>query len=117
MFSTCKIERVEEPVWNGSTNLVTAGNRSIVYEGPCRVWEVSGGSPFTVADDEVAVIQNTQLSIPWDTYPVPERNDEVVITASQVDDQMVGKRYRIISAAKAGDLRATRRFLVQGVDQ
>jgi hypothetical protein len=67
-----------------------------------------------VADDEI-VIQSTNLSIPWDTDPIPERNDEVKIISSIVDTDIVGKRYRIMSEAKAGDLRATRRFVVQGV--
>lgn len=117
MFTTCQIERVSEGNWNSNTNLVMAGARSIVYEGPCRIWEVSGGSSFVVADDEETLLQTTNLSIPWDVDPVPERNDEVVVLSSLVDDQMVGKRYRILSSAKAGDLRATRRFVVQGVNK
>jgi hypothetical protein len=117
MLSTCQIERVGGVSWDGTTNLVTAGERTIIYEGPCRIWEVSGGGPFTVADDDNTILQTTNLSIPWDTEPVPEHNDEIVILSSQVDDQMVGKRYRIISSAKTGDLRATRRFVVQGVNK
>jgi len=117
MFSTCQIERIASPDWDGVTNLVTSGQRSIIYTGPCRVWEVSGGSPFTPADAEGIVLQTTNLSIPWDTDPVPNEDDEVLILSSLVDDQLVGKRFRILSSAKAGDLRATRRFVVQGVNR
>lgn len=117
MYSTCRIERVGQVAWDNVTNIVTPGDRTVVYEGVCRVWEVSGGSPLQIANTDEVVLQTTNLSIPWDTYPVPEEDDEVLILTSEVDEQLVGKRYRILTSAKAGDLRATRRFVVQGVNK
>lgn len=116
MLSTCRIERVAKPVWDPTTNLVTSGSRVIIYSGICRVWEASGARPFQVGDD-VILLQPTNLSIPWDVDPIPDENDEALILGSRVDDALVGKRYRIISSAKAGDLRATRRFAVEGVNE
>jgi hypothetical protein len=116
MLTTCQIERVQQPAWDPATNLVTAGDRTIIYTGVCRLWEVSGSSAMPVADD-VIQLQTTNLSIPWDTDPIPAEQDEVLILSSLVDEALVGKRYRILTSAKAGDLRATRRFVVQGVDE
>jgi len=109
----CKIERVKPPGFDNATHQVIPGQRTTIYEGRCRVWEVSGGAPVMVAEDEVTM-QTTNLSLPWDISPVPERDDEVTITASDADDYMIGKRFVIDSSAKAGELRATRRFLVRG---
>jgi hypothetical protein len=109
----CRIERVKKPSFNQATGTAIPGSKTVIYEGKCRLWEVSGGGPIMIGEDDV-VMQNTQLSIPWDTSPVPERDDEVEITAAPTDGYAVGKRYVIDSSAKAGELRATRRFTVRG---
>jgi hypothetical protein len=67
-----------------------------------------------VGEDEVP-LQATQLSIPWNADPVPRRDDEVEVLTSD-DPAMVGKRFRIMDVAKAGDLRPTRRFTVQTIE-
>lgn len=113
MQSTCRIERVNPPSFDQSTGRATSGSREVIYEGVCRLWEVSGGGMTVVNEDEI-VMQNTQLSIPWDASPVPRKEDEVVITSSNTDSAVVGKRFVIDSSAKAGELRATRRFAVRG---
>lgn len=112
LSSECVIERVTRPTYDDTTGTATTGSRTTIYEGPCRVWEVTSGAPILVAEDEV-IMQSTQLSIPWDTDPLPNHNDEVEITASRTDTQMVGKRFVIDSSAKAGEMRATRRFAVR----
>lgn len=116
MWSTCVIERVAEAQWDLPTNLVTAGSRTVIYTGVCRVWEISSASVTQIADTEL-VQQSTRLSIPWDASPVPMVNDEVQIVESIVDTNLIGKRYLIMDEAKAGDLRATRRFVVKGIEE
>lgn len=116
MYATCVIERVDEGLWDPLSNLVTAGGRIVIYTGVCRVWELSGPQPVDIGDDQI-VLQSTNVSIPWDVDPVPHRDDEVKITGSAVDFDLVGRRYRILDEAKSGDLRATRRFLVHGVEE
>jgi hypothetical protein len=112
MISTCRIERVNKPSFNTDTGRAVPGSKTTIYEGPCRIWEVSGGAPILVSEDEVTM-QSTQLSIPWNASPVPERNDEVEILTSP-DPAVVGKRFVIDTSAKAGEMRATRRFAVRG---
>jgi len=116
MRSTCRIERVEPPTYDDLSGLATAGTRTTVYEGICRIWEASGAGLVQVGEEDIP-IQTTQLSIPWDTTPVPQRDDEVQILTSEVDDHLVGRRFRILDVSKAGDLRPSRRFSIQGVQE
>lgn len=117
MRYTCRIERVIAPTYDNTTLVASPGSRTTIYEGVCRVWEVSGGSPVVLGDTDI-VIQSTNLSIPWNTSVLPRRNDEVLIlTAPDEDPVMVGKRFQIQTSAKAGELRATRRFEVSAMEK
>jgi len=58
---------------------------------------------------------STNLSIPWDTQAIVKRYDQVTVLTAPQDSQMVGKRFEIQTVAKAGELRATRRFEVTGL--
>jgi len=112
----CRIERVERPKnYDQNTLVLTPGNRETIYEGRCRIWEVAGSASITVGDTDVYQ-QSTQLSIPWNTTALIKRYDEVVVTKAPTDPQMVGKRYEIQNVAKAGEMRATRRFEVTGAE-
>lgn len=114
MVYTCKIERVNLPGFDQSSGRATPGSRELIYEGQCRVWEVSGSGVTVVNEDEI-VTQSTQLSLPYEVDPIPKRKDEVLITDSGSDPSMVGRRFVITSHAMAGDLRPTRRFTVTAV--
>jgi hypothetical protein len=114
MSSTCRIERVTKPTFNQGTGVATPGTKTTIYEGKCRIYEVTGGAPVVIAEDDITM-QATQLSSPWDVSVLPVRNDEVQILTSRTDAHLVGKRFVIDSSAKAGELRATRRFAVRGV--
>lgn len=116
MEYTCRITRGSRPESYDEDTLVytPAGLAEVVYEGVCRIWEVAGAASITVGDTDVYQ-QSTQLSIPWNTPEVIVRYDEVEILTAPQDSQMVGKRYEIQTVAKAGELRATRRFEVTGV--
>jgi hypothetical protein len=112
----CRITRGGTPEGYDEDTLIytQAGLAEVVYEGKCRVWELTGSSSVVVGDSDV-YMQPTQLSIPWDTEAVVKRYDEVEIISAPQDSQMVGKRFEIQNVAKAGELRATRRFEVTSV--
>jgi Family of unknown function (DUF6093) len=116
MECVCQITRNGRPEGYDETTLVfTAGGpKELVYEGRCRIWELSGAAAVVVGDTDVYQ-QTTQLSIPWDTSAIIMRYDEVEILSAPQDSQVTGKRYEIQTVAKAGELRATRRFEVTGV--
>ena len=111
MEYTCQITRRSGPGGYDENTLVytASGPQELLYDGPCRVWEVTAGGAVVVGDTDVYT-QATQLSIPWDISVVIMRYDEVEITAAPQDSQMVGERFEIQGTAKAGELRATRRF-------
>jgi hypothetical protein len=112
----CVIERVERSEdYDEETLVLTPGDRQELYSGRCRIWELSGSASIMVGDADIYQ-QSTQLSIPWNTTAVIKRYDEVTITAAPTDPQMVGKRYQIQNVAKAGEMRATRRFEVTGAE-
>lgn len=116
MEYTCRITRGERPEGYDEDTLVytPAGLAEVIYEGACRIWEVANAQSITVGDTDVYQM-NTNLSIPWDSPEIIHRYDEVTILTAPQDSQMVGKRYEIQTVAKAGELRATRRFEVTGL--
>ena len=116
MEYTCRIERAGVPEgYDEDTLIYTAeGMAQVVYEGPCRIWEVANSSAVIVGDVDIYQM-NTNLSIPWDSAEIVKRYDQVTILTAPQDSQMVGKRYEIQTIAKAGELRATRRFEVTGI--
>ncbi len=116
MAYTCRIERVTKGTHDDDTLIYLAGTRTTVYEGKCRIWEISGAGAVVVGDSDLD-IATTQLSTPYDA-PVARKNDEVLIlNAPTQDDSMLGKRFQIQSSAKAGELRATRRYTVTVVQK
>lgn len=116
MEYTCRIERSGAPSSYDEDSLVYTPNgvSEVIYEGPCRIWELSSASAIMVGEAEVYQ-QATQMSIPWDTQATIKRYDQVVVLTAPTDSQMVGERFEIQTVAKAGELRATRRFEISGV--
>jgi hypothetical protein len=116
MEYTCQITRGQRPDGYDEHTLVytPSGLAEVLYEGVCRIWEVANASSVVVGDTDIYQM-STNLSIPWDTQVELHRYDEITILTAPQDSQMVGKRYEIQTIAKAGELRATRRFEVTGV--
>ena len=117
MEYTCEIYRGEKPdAYDEDSLIYTVGSglKEVIYSGVCRIWELSSASSIVVGDTDVYQ-QATNLSIPWDEPAIIRRYDEVLITSAPQDSQMVGERFEIQTIAKAGELRATRRFEITGV--
>lgn len=117
MEYTCRITREPKPGGYDEDTLIyepDGGLAEVLYEGICRIWELSSAQAVVVGETDIYQ-QTTNLSIPWDTPVLIQRYDQVEILTAPQDSQMVGKRYEIQTVAKAGELRATRRFEVTGV--
>lgn len=111
----CVAERISQGSHDEDTLVYSPGSRQVLYEGVCRVWEVSGASVVGLGDTDAELdISTTQISLPWDS-PLLKKNDEIEITSADTDTQMVGRRFQVQSSAKAGELRATRRYSVTGL--
>jgi hypothetical protein len=116
MEYTCRITRSGPPATYDEDSLVYTpdGIAEVIYEGKCRIWELSGASMIAVGEAEV-IQQPTQMSIPWDAPVSVMRYDQVEVLTAPAESQMVGERFEIQTVAKAGELRATRRFEISGV--
>lgn len=117
MGYTVLIERVTKPTFDQSSGTAVPGSRTTIYSGPGRIWEISGASIVTVGSEDEISMQSVQLTIPWGTTPVPRKWDEVTVIDAARDDYLIGKRFVIDSSAKAGELRATRRFSIRGYQE
>lgn len=113
----CNAERVVPASYDAITLIGSSGERELIIEdSPCRIWEIQGAGVVMLDETEV-MIQNVQLSLPWDSE-VLLKSDEIVITfAPTQDESVLNKRFEIISGAKAGELRATRRYSVRAVER
>lgn len=110
MTSTVQIRKAVKPTFDINTGRAASGSGALVYEGLARIWEVTQGGSVVVGEDDVN-LENTQLSIPWNISPVPQKGDLVKVLTSD-DANLVGRVFAIRSAAKSGLLRPTRRFNV-----
>jgi hypothetical protein len=117
MLQTCVVERVSAVTYDTATLEATAGSRTTIYTGICRVWEQQNPSQVMLGESEFVLYQ-TVLSIPWDTPTgnIPALHDEFQILTSPTDPKWVGNRFRIQSSKRGGQIMATRSFVVEKMD-
>jgi hypothetical protein len=114
----CDAERLTRVDFEDGDDLtIPATSRTLIIEdSPCRIWEIQGAGAVMLGETDI-MVQNVQLSLPWNS-PILRKNDQIVITyAPTQDTSMLGKRFEIISSARAGELRATRRYNVKAVER
>ena len=115
MAYECRVERVAKGTI-GDDLKYNSGTRQVLYEGRFRLWEISGATGIQVGGEDL-MLEQTQASFPYDS-PLFRKDDEIVITAVPVQDVLLmGSRYQIQTKAKAGELRATRRYTVTSVQR
>jgi hypothetical protein len=116
MSYECRVERMTPPTYDEDTLITTAGGRLTIYEGKFRLWEITGATGLNIGGEDL-MLESTQASFPYDS-PLFRKDDEIVITAVPEQDLMLmGNRYQIQTKAKAGELRATRRYTVTSVQR
>lgn len=116
-----RIYRTGEASYDKESRLYGPKAVMVLYQGPFRLWEVTGRSGVAVGDSTV-LIQSTNLSIPWDAVPavpfadipenMPRHGDQFEVLVHPTDRTIIGSTGEIQESAKAGELRATRRFAV-----
>lgn len=111
----CRVERITKPTI-GNDLKATPGTRTTLYSGPFRLWEITGATTLNLGGEDI-MMESTQASFPYDV-PLFRKDDEIVITAAPPQDsRLLGSRYQIQTKAKAGELRATRRYTVTSVQR
>lgn len=110
LTDTCRVTRQRAHDLDQSSNDYVHGGDELIYEGPCRLWELNTGMSVSIGEESTAVTSSV-LSLPWDITPIPIMEDMVEMTGS-LDGAVVGKMFRLGEPAKGGNLRGTRRFQV-----
>lgn len=115
MTDVCQIYRPGsgQVTYDPVTHRATNADRTPLYEGPCRLWQVPTSNSQTFEGQDILVSQ-MYLSLPWNAM-VPEPEDQAKILVSD-DPTVVGRYYQIEAIERAGGLRASRRLLVQAID-
>lgn len=120
MYYTVSIVRMLDPLFDDVTGLLEATQKLSVYQGPARIWTVAGPQVLGVGEDQLTLRQ-TYVSIPWDAFPVPNRDDIVTVLTYDVhpfygDDELIGRTFRVTDVELGGQMYATRRLQVIGLE-
>lgn len=120
MLQTCVVERVADPGYDPTTLIATSGSRTTIYTGACRIWQEDNPAAMQLGDTSTEfLLYQTVLSLPWNTpdNQIPHLHDEMQVVTSPTDDTWVGKRFRIQSFYKGGQMRPTRSFVVTAMEK
>jgi len=113
---TVRIFISSTPTLNTTTGAYTSVEGATIYTGPARIWSVDGGVLMNLGEGDYATM-TTYCSIPWDATPVPENDNQIVVTDSPGDPNLVGKVFRVMSVDGGGQMRATRRMQVTALTE
>jgi hypothetical protein len=115
MYYTIQIERMAMGVFDEQTGGIVPAVKTVIYNGPARIATVSGPQIIQVGEDTMAMSQTT-ISIPFDTDPVPHRDDIATVLGLDTqraefgDPALVFKSFRILNVEYGGQMYATRRM-------
>jgi hypothetical protein len=121
MYYMVQIERMAAGVFDSASGQITTSVKSIIYTGPARIWTVAGPQVIAVGEDQMAFTQ-TNMSIPWDATPVPNRDDIATVlnyTAHPAfgDPSLIGRSFRVLDVQFGGQMYATRRMSVLAIEE
>lgn len=97
MLSACRVTRLFEVTLDTSSLNLSDDDPSndLVYEGPCRLREVSPRILNRYAEGQVLADQQLVLSLPVGTSGDVRTGDLVTITDGGPDPSLTGRQYRI----------------------
>lgn len=119
MRDTVRIHRSGKSVFDEATGTLQAAEGVPIYEGPARVYSVTGPVSYSLGD-EPQHFSSTFVSIPVigdDGQPVnaPQIFDVVVVVTAPGDPEMAGRTFTIQDVEAGGQWSAVRRLQVVGV--
>lgn len=113
MLSEVRITRDAADVFDRNTGRTTQGDPVVVYEGPARMYMVSGGTTYNLGD-EPQEYATSYVSVPM-TAQRPQVEDSCKILAHR-DVSLVGRRYKVTGVDSGGLIPAVHRCAVIGSD-
>lgn len=105
------ITRPTPDIFDRDTGRTTKGVPATVYEGPARMYTVSGGASYNLGD-EPQDFANSAVSVPL-SAPRPRVEDDIEVTA-HADATLVGRHYRVTGVDSGGLIPAVHRCTVVG---
>jgi hypothetical protein len=119
MRDIVRVQRSGRSEFDSATGTLQAGSPVTIYEGPARVYSVTGPVSYSLGD-EPQHFSSTYVSIPVigdDGQPVnaPQVNDVLTIVTAPGDPEMAGRTFQIQDVEAGGQWSAVRRLQVVGV--
>jgi hypothetical protein len=119
MRDTIRVGRSGSAVFDEQTGTLEAAAPIVIYEGPARVYAMSGPVSYNIGDEPQHFSQ-AYISIPvFDdqgvAVPAPQVEDLVVIIAAPGDPEVVGRTFQVQDVEAGGQWTAVRRLQVVGV--
>lgn len=112
MLATVLVTRGGTPAFDPLTGVTSLRGATTVYQGPGRVYSVSGGSQLAVGD-EPTYYSSTQVSIP--VAAARPQIDDAVLVQSHPDPALAGRTFRVTDVAEGGQLPAVHTMSVTGI--
>jgi hypothetical protein len=121
MYYTISIVRMLTGVFDEATGGIVPAVGTEIYNGPARIWTVSGPQVISVGEDQMAFTA-TNISIPWDVDPVPHRDDIATVLTYEPhegfgDPALLDRSFRILDVQLGGQMYATRRMSVLAIGE
>lgn len=121
MYYTIEIDRMAEGIFDEDSGHILPKVKMKIYQGPARIASVTGPQVLGLGEDQMAFV-STSISIPWDTDPVPNRDDIAVVLsydphAGFGDAALVGRAFRILNVEFGGQMFAVRRMSALAIQE
>lgn len=99
MVDACTITRpAGAPVWDDATGTYTQAPPTTVYTGKCRVQMPQAQNRNPAAGDVEWTVQAFEVQVPMSAVGV-HVDDTVTVTASDLDSDLVGRVFKVVSLA------------------
>lgn len=115
MRSRVHITRTTESsgAFDRTTGRPAAPSSTDIYEGPARIFKVTGGGAYELGEEQQFPSQ-TYVAIPM-SAPRPQIKDEITVLEDD-DDELVDRRFKIDDVEVGGMVPAERRMAVSGLE-
>lgn len=93
MLDACVVHRQGDLVTDPNTGAVTR-SRDVVYEGKCKLQQTLAQGRNPTAGEHEFTVQEIRWDTPVGSGPF-HVDDLVTMTAAELDEQLVGREYRV----------------------
>jgi hypothetical protein len=107
MVDTCELRAPDTRVWNEATGTYTDTPGTLRYSGVCKVQTTDTIGQDRAAGERLTTTTRFEVHLPMDATAA-QVDDIITITASVLDPQLVGRRFRVASLVHKSHMTARR---------